>query len=297
VSAGPVYTLQCGSRRLELGRRTLVMGVLNVTPDSFADGGRFFDRDRAIEHGLTMAREGADIIDVGGESTRPFSEPVPADEEMERVLPVIESLAGEVDVPVSIDTTKAEVARAALAAGAGMLNDVSALRFDREMAAVAAESGAPLVVMHMKGTPGDMQKDPHYDDLIGEILAFLEKVVQEAVQAGVRREQILIDPGIGFGKTFDHNLQLIRDLDRLSAVGRPLVIGCSRKAFIGHILGKEADDRDPGTMAAAAAAVMNGAHVVRVHNVAMAVDAVRIVDAVKRGRAAPATLGEIGASS
>jgi len=273
------------------------MGVLNVTPDSFADGGRFFDRDRAIEHGLTMAREGADIIDVGGESTRPFSEPVPADEEMERVLPVIESLAGEVDVPVSIDTTKAEVARAALAAGAGMLNDVSALRFDREMAAVAAESGAPLVVMHMKGTPGDMQKDPHYDDLIGEILAFLEKVVQEAVQAGVRREQILIDPGIGFGKTFDHNLQLIRDLDRLSAVGRPLVIGCSRKAFIGHILGKEADDRDPGTMAAAAAAVMNGAHVVRVHNVAMAVDAVRIVDAVKRGRAAPATLGEIGASS
>jgi len=283
VNAEPVYTLQCGSRRLELGRRTLVMGVLNVTPDSFADGGRFFDRDGAIGHGLTMAREGADIIDVGGESTRPFSEPVSADEEMERVLPVIEALAGEVDVPVSIDTTKAEVARAALAAGAVMLNDVSALRFDPGMAGVAAESGAPLIVMHMKGTPGDMQKDPHYDDLIGEIRVFLEGVVQEAVQAGVRREQILIDPGIGFGKTFDHNLQLIRDLDRLSVVGRPLVLGCSRKAFIGHILGKEADDRDPGTMAAVAAGVLNGAHVVRVHNVAMAVDAVRIVDAVKRG--------------
>ena len=283
MSAGPVYTLQCGSRRLELGRRTLVMGVLNVTPDSFADGGRFFDRDRAIEHGLAMAREGADIIDVGGESTRPFSEPVSADEEMERVLPVIEALAGEVDVPVSIDTTKAEVARAALAAGAGMLNDVSALRFDPDMAGVAAESGAPLIVMHMKGTPGDMQEDPRYEDLIGEIRAFLEEVVRAAVQAGVRREQILIDPGIGFGKTFDHNLQLIRDLDRLSVVGRPLVLGCSRKAFVGHILGKEADDRDPGTMAAVAAGVLNGAHVVRVHNVAMAVDAVRIVDAVKRG--------------
>ena len=283
MSAEPVYTLQCGSRRLELGRRTLVMGVLNVTPDSFADGGRFFDRDRAIERGLTMAREGADIIDVGGESTRPFSEPVSADDEMERVLPVIEALAGEVDVPVSIDTTKAEVARAALAAGAVMLNDVSALRFDPGMAGVAAESGAPLIVMHMKGTPGDMQKDPRYEDLMGEIRVFLEEVVQEAVQAGVRREQILIDPGIGFGKTFDHNLQLIRDLDRLSVVGRPLVLGCSRKAFIGHILGKEADDRDPGTMAAVAAGVLNGAHVVRVHNVAMAVDAVRIVDAVKRG--------------
>ncbi len=289
MSAGPVYTLQCGSRRLELGRRTLVMGVLNVTPDSFADGGRFFDRDRAIEHGLAMAREGADIIDVGGESTRPFSEPVSADEEMERVLPVIEALAGEVDVPVSIDTTKAEVARAALAAGAGMLNDVSALRFDPDMAGVAAESGAPLIVMHMKGTPGDMQEDPRYEDLIGEIRAFLEEVVRAAVQAGVRREQILIDPGIGFGKTFDHNLQLIRDLDRLSVVGRPLVLGCSRKAFVGHILGKEADDRDPGTMAAAAAGVLNGAHVVRVHNVAMAVDAVRMVDAVKRGSVEPAS--------
>lgn len=289
MSAGPVYTLQCGSRRLELGRRTLVMGVLNVTPDSFADGGRFFDRDRAIEHGLAMAREGADIIDVGGESTRPFSEPVSADEEMERVLPVIEALAGEVDVPVSIDTTKAEVARAALAAGAGMLNDVSALRFDPDMAGVAAESGAPLIVMHMKGTPGDMQEDPRYEDLIGEIRAFLEEVVRAAVQAGVRREQILIDPGIGFGKTFDHNLQLIRDLDRLSVVGRPLVLGCSRKAFVGHILGKEADDRDPGTMAAVAAGVLNGAHVVRVHNVAMAVDAVRMVDAVKRGSVEPAS--------
>jgi dihydropteroate synthase len=263
------------------------MGVLNVTPDSFADGGRFFDRERAVEHGLAMARDGADIIDVGGESTRPFSEPVPADREMERVLPVIRSLAGKIDVPISIDTTKAEVARAALEAGAEILNDVSALRFDPEMASVAAESGAPLVVMHMKGTPGDMQKDPRYEDLVGEILDFLEACLQGAVRAGVRREQILVDPGIGFGKTFDHNLQLIRDLGRFSVLGRPLVLGCSRKAFIGHLLGREADERDPGTMAAVAAGVMNGARVVRVHNVAMAVDTVRMVDAVKRGRVAP----------
>ncbi len=286
MSGEPAYNLDCRGRRLELGRRTLIMGVLNVTPDSFADGGRFFDRERAVEHGLAMARDGADIIDVGGESTRPFSAPVSAEEEMDRVLPVIEALAGAVDVPISIDTTKAEVARQALAAGAGLLNDVSALRFDPDMAPMAAETGVPLVLMHMKGTPGDMQKDPQYDDLMGEVLVFLEEAVQRAVKAGVRREQVLIDPGIGFGKSFDHNLHLIRDLGRFSVLARPLVLGCSRKAFIGHILGKEPDERDTGTMAAVAAGVLNGAHVVRVHNVPMAVDTVRMVDAVKRGRVA-----------
>lgn len=282
MSGGAVYTLDCGGRRLELGRQTLVMGILNVTPDSFADGGRFFARDRAVEQGLAMARDGADIIDVGGESTRPFSEPVTAEEEMERVLPVIEALVREIDIPVSIDTTKAAVAREALAAGAAMLNDVSALRFDPDMAGLAAERDAPLVLMHMKGTPGDMQKNPHYEDLIGEILAFLQGAVSRAVEAGVRREQILVDPGIGFGKTFDHNLQVIRQLGRFSELERPLVLGCSRKAFIGHFLGREPDDRDPGTMAAVAVGVMNGAQVVRVHNPAMAVDTVRMVDLIQR---------------
>lgn len=281
MSGRPVYTLDCGRTRLELGRRTLVMGILNVTPDSFADGGRFFDRDRAIEHGLSMARDGADLIDVGGESTRPFSEPVSADREMERVLPVIEALAAQIHVPISIDTTRAEVARKALAAGASVINDVSALRFDPGMAAVAAESGAPLVLMHMQGTPGDMQKDPRYDDLMGEILEFLEQAVERAVKAGVRRERILVDPGIGFGKTFDHNLQVIQQLGRLGALGQPVLLGCSRKAFIGHFLGREPDDRDPGTMGAVAVGVMNGAHVVRVHNVPMAVDTVRMVDAIQ----------------
>ncbi len=280
-----VYTLDCDSRRLELGNRTLVMGVLNVTPDSFADGGRFFSRDRAVEHGLAMARNGADMIDVGGESTRPFSSPISPEQEMERVLPVIEALSRELDIPISIDTTKAEVARAALTAGASLLNDVGALRFDPDMAEVAAESGVPVVLMHMKGRPRDMQEAPEYKDLIGEIILFLREAIQGAVEAGVRREQILIDPGIGFGKTFDHNLQIIRELDRFSVLGRPLVLGCSRKAFIGHILGKEPDDRDAGTLGAVVAGVMKGAHVVRVHNVPMTVDAVRIADAVRRGRA------------
>jgi len=286
LNEAPAYSLDCSNRRLELGPRTLVMGIINVTPDSFADGGRFYSKDRAIEHGLTMARDGADIIDVGGESTRPFSEAVSADQELERVLPVIEGLSGEVDVPISIDTTKAEVARAALAAGAGLLNDVSAFRFDADMAKLAAESGVPVVLMHMKGKPRDMQEAPEYKDLIGEIILFLQDAVKRAVEAGVRREQILIDPGIGFGKTFDHNLQIIRELDRFSILGRPVVLGCSRKAFIGHILGKEPDHRDAGTLGAVVAGVMKGAHVVRVHNVSMTVDSVRIVDAVRRGRAA-----------
>ncbi|MFO7784121.1 MAG: dihydropteroate synthase [Thermodesulfobacteriota bacterium] len=283
MNEAPIYALDCSNHRLKLGPRTLVMGILNVTPDSFADGGRFFPRERAVEHGLAMASNGADIIDVGGESTRPFSESVQPDKEMDRVIPVIEALSGELDVPISIDTTKAEVARAALAAGASLLNDVSALRFDPDMAGLAAESRVPVVLMHMKGKPRDMQEAPEYSDLIGEIILFLKEAIQRAVEAGVRREQILIDPGIGFGKTFDHNLQIIRELDRFSVLGRPVVLGCSRKAFIGHILGKGPDDRDAGTLGAVAAGVMKGAHIVRVHNVSMTVDAVRIMDAVKRG--------------
>jgi len=268
---------------LDIGRRTLVMGILNVTPDSFADGGRHFDRDRAVEHGLAMARQGADVLDVGGESTRPYARKVSAEEEKERVVPVISALARNVSIPISIDTTKAEVARAAVAAGAGMVNDVSALRFDPDMAAVVAEAGVPVVVMHMKGTPKDMQNAPTYSDLMGEILAFLAEAVQRAVDAGIPRDFVLIDPGIGFGKTFAHNLQIIRDLGVLGELSRPVVLGCSRKAFIGALLEKEPDGRDAGTMAAVALGVMNGTHMVRVHNVAMAVDTVRMVDAVKRG--------------
>ena len=277
------FTLKGRDYDLDLGRRTLVMGILNVTPDSFSDGGRFFERERAIEHGLAMAREGADLIDVGGESTRPYSEGVSREEELERVIPVIAALCKEVRVPISIDTVKAGVAREALRAGAAMINDVSALRFDPEMAEVAAEAAVPVVLMHMKGTPSDMQKKPTYERLIPEILEFFQEAMRRALHAGIKEDMILVDPGIGFGKTFDQNLEIIRDLDCFHSLGRPILLGASRKAFLGEILKKEAHERDVGSMAAIAAGVWNGAHIVRVHDVKMALDTVRVVDAIKRG--------------
>lgn len=277
-------SLEWGSYRLDLGKRTHVMGVLNVTPDSFSDGGLFLQREKAIEHGITMAEEGADFIDVGGESTRPFSNPVSREEEMERVVPVIEALAREIRVPISIDTCKGTVAREALKAGASMINDISALRLDPELTSVAAESGVPVILMHMKGTPENMQKNPVYDDLVGEIKGFLEDAAKKAMEAGIRGDLILVDPGIGFGKTFDHNLQIIKQLPSFLSLGRPLLIGTSNKSFIGQVLGKKVDERVTGTMATVAVAAMHGAHVVRVHNVRKAVETVRMVDAIKRGR-------------
>jgi len=269
---------------LDLGKRTHVMGVLNVTPDSFSDGGHYFETDRAIEHGIEMDRDGADIIDIGGESTRPYSEPVSAAEEMDRVIPVIEALRKEISAPISIDTCKAQVARQALTAGASMINDISALRFDPEMAGMAAQADVPVILMHMKGTPGDMQKNPVYGDLLLEITDFLREAVDRCEAAGVRRDLTVVDPGIGFGKTFDHNLQIIRELHRFQCLDRPILLGPSNKAFIGHILNKEPHERDTGTMAAIAAGVMNGAHMVRAHDVRKAVETVRIIDAIKRGK-------------
>jgi len=275
--------LKWHGRVLHLSHRTHVMGVLNVTPDSFSDGGRYLESARAIEHAIEMERDGADIIDVGGESTRPYSRPVTAAEEMDRVLPVIEALRKEITAPISIDTCKARVAREALKAGASIINDISALRFDPEMAGTVGRAGVPVILMHMKGTPGDMQKNPVYQDLIGEILDFLKDAVRRAEAAGIPRDLTVVDPGIGFGKTFDHNLQIIRDLSRLQSLGRPVLLGPSNKAFIGHILKREPDERDTGTMAAIAAGVLNGAHIVRAHHVRKAVETVRIIDAIKRG--------------
>ncbi|MBN1103523.1 MAG: dihydropteroate synthase [Deltaproteobacteria bacterium] len=260
------------------------MGVLNVTPDSFSDGGRFLLRERAVEQGFRMAREGADILDVGGESTRPYAEEISEQEELDRVIPVIESLRRELRLPISIDTLKAGVAREALRAGASMVNDVSALRFDPELARVAAEAGVPVVLMHMKGTPRDMQDHPAYEDLFSEIIAFLSDAAERATRSGVREDLIILDPGIGFGKTFDHNLLLLRELGKFSSLGRPLLVGPSRKAFLGRILNKEAPQRDTGTMAAVAAAALGGIHIVRVHNVGMAVETVKVIDAIRRGR-------------
>jgi dihydropteroate synthase len=269
---------------LSLDRRTHVMGALNITPDSFSDGGLFFERDRAVEQGIAMAREGADIVDIGGESTRPYSERIGVQQELDRVIPVIQVLAKELNVPISIDTIKAKVAEEALCAGASMVNDVSALRFDPEMARVAAGAGVPLILMHMKGMPDHMQDHPVYEDLLGEMIAFLREGLEKARQRGVRRDLTIVDPGIGFGKTFDHNLEVLKELKKLQCLERPILIGTSRKAFIGHILKKEVTERETGTMATLAAAVMNGAHIVRVHHVKKAVETVKIIDAIKRGR-------------
>jgi dihydropteroate synthase len=269
---------------LDLSARTHVMGVLNVTPDSFSDGGRFFSEKEAVNQGIRMAREGADIIDVGGESTRPYSSRLPADEEMARVIPVIRQLSREISIPISIDTYKSEVAREALNAGASMINDISSLRLDAHMLDEVARAGVPVILMHMQGTPEDMQQSPQYRHLITEIMDFLNNVVERCIHAGVKENMIILDPGIGFGKTFNHNLRVIHQLKKFQTLQKPLLVGPSNKAFIGKILGREAHERDTGSMAAVAVCAMNGAHIVRVHNVKLAVETVRIVDAIKRER-------------
>ncbi len=278
------FILSWSDNVLDLDLRTRIMGVLNVTPDSFSDGGQYLESNKAVERGITMAREGADIIDVGGESTRPYSRKITVSEELDRVVPVIEGLRKELAIPISIDTCKGEVAQEALKVGASMINDISALRFDPDMASIAAEAGVPVILMHMKGMPENMQKNPTYGDLIPEIFDFLEDVIERSVSAGIKRDLIIVDPGIGFGKTFDHNLKIIKELSRFEALERPVLLGTSNKAFIGHILGKEVYERDTGTMATIAYGVINGAHIVRVHNVRKAVETVRMIEAIRRGR-------------
>lgn len=265
---------------LDFARATTVMGILNVTPDSFSDGGEFLDKDAAVERALDMVRQGAHIIDVGGLSTRPGSRPVSVQEETDRAVPVIEAIASRVGVPVSIDSYRSGVARAALEAGASMVNDVSGLRFDPLMAPLAAEFEVPVVVMHIKGTPRDMQKDPVYEALVPEIMDYLRESIRIAVDAGV--DQVIIDPGIGFGKTFDHNLEIIDRIDEFVRMGRPVLVGPSRKAFLGEILGGTAQsDRLEGTAAAVAASVMKGAHIVRVHDVREMARVARVIDSIK----------------
>jgi dihydropteroate synthase len=274
------FELKLRSGSLALGERTVIMGVLNVTPDSFSDGGRFHNFDAAVAHGEKMAEEGADIIDVGGESTRPGSDPVPLDEEAERVLPVIECLAKNLSTPISIDTCKAETARRAIEAGAGIINDVSAFRFDEEMISVARESGCPVILMHMRMTPKDMQREPRYDALMPEVISFLGERIDHAVAGGIDPGQIVVDPGIGFGKTVDHNLEIIRELGRLQALGRPILIGPSRKSTIGAVLDAEVSDRMEGTAAAVAVAIANNAHIVRVHDVSEMARVAKMTDAI-----------------
>jgi dihydropteroate synthase len=256
--------------------RPAVMGVLNVTPDSFSDGGRYLDPGAALDHARRLVSEGADLVDVGGESTRPGAEPVPADEELQRVIPVIEQLP---DIPVSIDTSKSAVARAATDAGAVFVNDVTALRGDPAMAEVVAQTGADLCLMHMLGEPRTMQDDPRYEDVVAEVAAFLEERLAFAVSQGIPEHRVWLDPGIGFGKTLRHNLELLRRLDEIVALGRPVVVGASRKRFIGALTEKPESERVAGTVAANVMAYERGAHMFRVHDVGATRDALAVAAA------------------
>ena len=258
------------------------MGVLNVTPDSFSDGGKFFRSDDAVRQGMEMIEEGADMIDVGGESTRPGSDPLPTEEELSRVIPVIKSMSAKTDVPVSIDTYKAEVARRALDAGAQMINDISALRFDPKMKEVASKYKVPIVLMHIKGSPKDMQQDPSYEDVIAEITEYLRQSIKIAEDAGIDRGKIIIDPGIGFGKRLQDNLNILKNLRKFSILGCSILVGCSRKSFIGRVLDLPVEERSEGSLAALAVAAMNGANIVRVHDVKESKRVVSLIDAVIR---------------
>lgn len=271
--------LNCAGKTLDLSVPK-VMGIVNVTEDSFSDGGTFFDPKRAIAHAWAMVNEGAAIIDIGGESTRPGAQTIGVQEELDRVLPIIETLAAELPVPVSIDTSKPEVMRAAVAAGAGMVNDVYALRQPGALAA-AADLGVPVCLMHMQGEPRSMQRNPHYTDVVAEVGQFLAARVQAGMQAGIARDRLLIDPGFGFGKNLQHNLRLLKNLTALHALGLPLLVGLSRKSMLGTILNKPVDERLYAGLAAHALALWQGAHVVRVHDVAATVDALKLVQAVR----------------
>jgi dihydropteroate synthase len=272
-------------RRLQqtVRQRTVIMGILNVTPDSFYDGGRYARAEAAVQRALQMVQDGADIVDIGGESTRPGSQPVPEEEELRRVLPVIEAVRGQVDVPISIDTTKSRVAERALQAGACMVNDISGLGFDPRMAEVVARHGALCCVMHIQGTPQTMQQNPQYEDVVRDISRYFEERLALAERAGIPRENIWLDPGIGFGKTVEHNLEILRRLREFTAFGLPILIGTSRKSFIGKILGDlPPEERLEGTAATVAIAIMNGANAVRVHDVREMVRVARMTDAVCR---------------
>lgn len=275
--------LECRGRRLDLGERTQVMGVLNVTPDSFSDGGLFYDPEKAYARGMELEEEGADIIDIGGESTRPGADPVPEDEEIRRVLPVIERLTKSLRVPLSMDTYRSEVAKRALEAGAALVNDISGMRCDPEMPDIVARAGVPVVIMHMKGTPREMQKNPVYSCVIQEIMQFFRERIQWAVSRGIAKEKIILDPGIGFGKATGHNLEIMRRLKEFVSLGHPICIGPSRKSFIGHVLGLPVGERCEGTAAAVAMAVAHGARIIRVHDVKGMVRVCRMTEAICRG--------------
>jgi dihydropteroate synthase len=287
------YTLEWDRFSLKLGKNPCIMGILNVTPDSFSDGGKFYSFEKAVAQGIKLVQDGADILDIGGESSRPFAESVSVDQEIDRVVPVIQELSKKIDIPISIDTVKSEVAIQALDAGASMINDISSFEKDSRLADLAAKRNIPVIMMHMKGTPETMQVNPEYSDLIKEVYGYLAQRVDFAIKAGVQRKNIILDPGIGFGKTVQHNLVILNNLDKLSGLGFPLLIGSSRKSFIQKILSQEnkkaekkeiaaaSEECEIGTLASVAAAFMNGGHIVRVHDVARVKPFVQILNSIK----------------
>lgn len=283
------FQLEFGNFQLDLGTRACIMGILNVTPDSFSDGGRFQDYDAAVAQGIRLTEQGAQILDIGGESTRPFSKPVSVQEEIDRVVPVIETLSKKISTPISIDTVKAPVAKAALHAGAAIINDISAFEMDPDMVAVAVQNQVPVILMHMKGTPETMQTDPVYDDLMQEISDYLAARAEYVIAGGVEKSRVILDPGIGFGKTVRHNLQLIKCLETIVDLGFPVLMGPSRKSFIRNILSKDAptppldtpEQIENGTLAAVGACLAHGAHIIRVHDVQRTVAFTRIYDAIR----------------
>jgi len=277
------FILKTSRRTMIFGKKTGIMGILNVTPDSFSDGGIFYSPEKAVDRGWQMADEGADMIDIGGESTRPGSAAVPAQVELKRVIPVIEGLSRKIKIPLSVDTKKSRVARRAVEAGAEIINDISALNGDKNMAGTAAETRVAVILMHMRGKPADMQKgDLHYDHLMREIRDYLQKSSEKAIKAGIARESLVLDPGIGFGKTAEDNYKIIKNLSELKALGMPVLIGTSRKSFIGRIAGEAPHERIEGTAATVAAAIMNGCHIVRVHDVAAMKKVAAVTDAIVR---------------
>ena len=283
------FILKFDRFRLELGPCTCIMGILNATPDSFSDGGRYHTLETALAQGRNLAKAGAHILDIGGESSRPFAQAVPEQEELDRVIPVIETLAREIDIPISIDTVKSRVARVALDAGATIINDISAFEKDPAMADLAAEKKVPCVLMHMKGTPENMQVNPNYEDLMEEITIYLDARARFARGRGIARDNIILDPGIGFGKTIEHNLVILNHLHKICDLGYPVLMGPSRKSFIQAILNKQETSpvgpdnikTEYGTLAAVAASILKGAHIVRVHDVEKIISFTRIIDTIK----------------
>jgi dihydropteroate synthase len=276
-----IFYWNCAGKKIALGRKTLIMGILNVTPDSFSGDGVYKNLTQAVEKGIEIVEQGADIVDIGGQSTRPGSIGIDEKEEYKRVIPVIRELSKKIKVPISVDTQRASIAESAIDVGAGIINDITGLFGDRRMVRVAAEKKVPVIIMHIKGTPKLMQKNPHYDNLFAEITKKLKMGIDIAVKHGLDKTQIAVDPGIGFGKTLEHNIEILHSLDRLSVLDCPVLIGTSRKSFIGKILGGPfPEERIFGTSATVALAILKGTHIVRVHDVAKMKDVARVADAI-----------------